>query len=579
MVKKMKNRLNLKCCVPFLCVFSFLICCLPVVSSHAASPAASLELSGTYQFNSVLSGDDAFQDISFTCDGRSYDSIEFSGGSLYYDSLEAYRPGTGWLDVDYRYIDFGSSPQPIYMEFDDWFSANASSYSPPPLLHTYITIGSTVYTFLAEQGAVYSPEVEFEVTQDGCIMTDENGEVKQWLASGSYVFLGFSATPSASSIDFYPGDFGSFGGNPSDFYAYLYPVYDTVAPDPDPDPDPGSSFSTSITVGSSTVVCSGTSTASPTVDVTVTASGLTLSYLGNVRSLPITSFTGGTFLGISTSPNASTPMYAVGDQFSCTGVTGSDVSYQYYPVFDFVFINVIYVNGSRYVFPGNGSASPDVTMTVTDSGAIFTSGDLIRHWSSPAGDSFLGFSTVDGGAISIFPGNTYTFPGASGSDVDYELFTPDAVRNYNTVVRIDDHVFTFSNTVGLKPVTVTVTEYGVTMTDGDRTLHWYPDGLREFLGLSLSNGSNDVFYESGDSFIVFGTPSLVGVNQVYEQQFYSVYGGKTSLLPGADFASWLVTAIGGFLGFELVPGFSLQDILSFVLLFGILLWVLKIALR
>lgn len=565
-----KNKI--KRSIPLLLALAILISCLPVVSSSAAS----LALSGTYRFDSTLTGEDASMSISFSCEGRDYSEIEWSNGILYYDSLEAYRAPHGWVDQNYRYIDFGSSPQPIYQEFDIWFSANASSYSPSPLLHTYITIGSSVYTFLAEQGAVYSPEVEFEVTQDGCIMTDENGEVKQWFASRTYPFLGFSSTPSSSSIAYYPGDSGSFGGDPSDSHAYLYPVYDTVAPDPDP--DPGSSFSTSITVGSSTVVCSGTSTASPTVDVTVTSSGLTLSYLGKVHSFPVFAV-GGTFLGISTSPDASSPTYAVGDKFTCPGVTGSDVSYQYFPVFDYVFITTVYVNGVPYLFSGNGSASPDVTMTVSFSGATFTSGSLTRKWNFTGSDSFIGFSSVEGGNISYSPGNSYTLRGVSGADMDYYLFAPNDVRNYNTVIRIDDHVFTFSNTVRLKPVTVAVTQYGVSMTDGERTLQWRPDGLREFLGLSLSNGSSDVFYEPGDSFSVFGTPTLVGVNQVYEVQFYSVYGGKTSFLPGADFASWLVTAIGGFLGFELVPGFSLQDILSFVLLFGVLLWVLKIALR
>lgn len=568
-----KNKI--KRSIPLLLALVILISCLPVVPSAAASPAASLELSGTYRFNSTLTGEDVSQLISFSCEGRDYSEIEWSNGILYYDSLEAYRAPHGWVDQNYRYIDFGSSPQPIYQEFDDWFSANASSYSPPPLLHTYVTIGSTTYTFLADQGAVSSPEVEFEVTQDGCTLTDENGEVKQWLSSGTYAFLGFSSTPSSSSIDYYPGDSDTFGGGSSDSHVYLYPVYDKVAPDPDP--DPGSPFSTSITVGSSTVVCSGTSTASPTVDVTVTASGLTLSYLGTVRSLPV-SAVGGTFLGISTSPDASSPTYAVGDQFTCSGVTGSDASYQYYPVFDYVFITTVYVDGVPYLFPGNRSASPDVTMTVSFTGATFTSGSMTRQWNAGF-DSFTGFSSVDGGNISYHPGYSYTLRGVSGANMDYFLYTPNDVRNYNTVIRIDDYVFTFSNTVKLKPVTVAVTQYGVSLTDGERTLQWYPDGLREFLGLSLSNGSSDVFYKPGDSFSVFGTPTLVGVNQVYEVQYYSVYGGKTSFLPGADFSSWLVTAIGGFLGFELVPGFSLQDILSFVLLFGVLLWVLKIALR
>lgn len=45
---------------------------------------------------------------------------------------------------------------------------------------------------------------------------------------------------------------------------------------------------------------------------------------------------------------------------------------------------------------------------------------------------------------------------------------------------------------------------------------------------------------------------------------------------GANMSSWLVGAVGGFLGFELWPGFSLVNILSVCVAIPLLLWILKL---
>lgn len=45
---------------------------------------------------------------------------------------------------------------------------------------------------------------------------------------------------------------------------------------------------------------------------------------------------------------------------------------------------------------------------------------------------------------------------------------------------------------------------------------------------------------------------------------------------GFDVASWLVTAVGGFLDFEIVPGFSISGFLGIVVTLAVILWFVKI---
>jgi hypothetical protein len=56
---------------------------------------------------------------------------------------------------------------------------------------------------------------------------------------------------------------------------------------------------------------------------------------------------------------------------------------------------------------------------------------------------------------------------------------------------------------------------------------------------------------------------------------YVVYQHSPSTPVGVDFASWLGTAVGGFLDFDLWPGLSLNDLLWVVLVIGVLFAFLK----
>lgn len=55
----------------------------------------------------------------------------------------------------------------------------------------------------------------------------------------------------------------------------------------------------------------------------------------------------------------------------------------------------------------------------------------------------------------------------------------------------------------------------------------------------------------------------------------------TPICPGGnnvnvDFTSWIATAVGGFLGFELFPNFSLIGVISIFIMISVVIWVLKV---
>lgn len=570
--------------------------------------------------------------------------------------------------------------------------------------YTYVSISGTKYSFAGSDGS--SPAVTLSVSADGVTMTD-GSTTKTWYAGDN--FEGLSSV-NGGALVFAIGDeavlSGSSGSNVSyTFYSVVTATETTY-------------FKTTINVGSSSVVCSGASDYSPDVRVEVLSTGVRLCYTsaesGIVYRTISLSKSGMHFLGLSVSPDATSPDFAVGESFTCPGADESDLTYTFYPVYDSSLINVVFIDGMAFSFSGTEGASPDVTLDVFENSVKLTGADVSKLWyfsrtfgasiqdfaqlnewvsgeqyysfvfdqnvsvlasagnynggyystdqtwriyqsdngffQIDAGDyyirsvtivyssgnygtlvydgvnyasgvtipiddhsaifragnlydatngqvkiksitvdysvtttdaEFLGLSTTEGGAIVFSPGNSYTLPGASGSDVDWQLFSyaDDGIDNYTTIVNVAGDVFSFSSTVSMPVVSVRVTEYGLSLSDGSKTEYWYPNGVLEFLGLAVQVSSSEADYPPGETIVVSGSSSVVGREEILQVYYFPIYGEKSNLLPGADFASWLVVAVGGFLAFELVPGFSLQDILSFVLLFGILLWVLKIALR
>ena len=578
-----------------------------------------------------------------------------------------------------------------------------TSSSTVTTYYTYVWIDGVKYSFPGSDSA--SPDVTISVTSDEVLMSDGTTD-KTWIAGDN--FVGLSATE-GGEIRYAIGDENVLAGaSGSNVNYYFYSVETGTEP---------TYFSTTINVGSSSVACLGTSDYSPDVSVEVLSTGLRLTYVsatGSVTRVISLTQSGTNFVGVSVSPDATTPDFALGQTFICPGADESNKEYTFYPVYDGSYISVVFIDGKPFSFSGSEGASPDVQIDVYDNYAVLTGNNTSRIWyffrtygvsiqdvaelndwvskeqyysfnidenlsvlasagnynggyystdqtwriyqadngffQIDAGDyyirsitveyssgnsgvliydgvnyasgetipvnnhsailragnlydatngqvkiksikvdysvtntdaQFLGLSATVDGPIVFSPGNSYTLSGVSGSDVDWQLFShsDDGIDNYTTIVNIKGDVFRFSSTVSMPVVTVRVSQYGVTLTDGTKMEYWYPNGVLDFLGLSLQVSSSEADYSPGDSFVVSGKSSVIDRDEVLEVFYFPIYGEKSNLLPGADFAGWLVTAIGGFLAFELVPGFSLQDILSFVLLFGILLWVLKIAFR
>lgn len=92
-----------------------------------------------------------------------------------------------------------------------------------------------------------------------------------------------------------------------------------------------------------------------------------------------------------------------------------------------------------------------------------------------------------------------------------------------------------------------------------------------FNGDHVVNTGSDIYKQYYDD---FGFP--------YFAKYVKEYGTRNPasddipIYEGADMSSWLVGAVGGFLGFELWPGFSLVNILSVCVAIPLLLWILKL---
>lgn len=92
-----------------------------------------------------------------------------------------------------------------------------------------------------------------------------------------------------------------------------------------------------------------------------------------------------------------------------------------------------------------------------------------------------------------------------------------------------------------------------------------------FNGDHVVNTGSDIYKQYYDD---FGFP--------YFAKYIAEYGTRNPasddipIYEGANMSSWLVGAVGGFLGFELWPGFSLVNILSVCVAIPLLLWILKL---
>lgn len=83
------------------------------------------KISGCWTFNDTYDPNTHFyESVNFTCDEQEYYLMRNDSGYLYYGDSCVGDFG-GWTFEDYRYVDFGETPQTVSYEFYAWLVANA----------------------------------------------------------------------------------------------------------------------------------------------------------------------------------------------------------------------------------------------------------------------------------------------------------------------------------------------------------------------------------------------------------------------------------------------------------------------
>ena len=126
-------------------------------------------VSGEWQFNDNIVYRDVNnniikfeQNISFISNETQYNKMSLIAGGcmmIVYDSTDLWWANAGedsyWSNDAYRIVDFGNTPQEVSKEFYEWFTTNATSYTPN-LLSTTIMLYDTAYSINFEEGMTWN---------------------------------------------------------------------------------------------------------------------------------------------------------------------------------------------------------------------------------------------------------------------------------------------------------------------------------------------------------------------------------------------------------------------------------------
>lgn len=302
-------------------------------------------------------------------------------------------------------------------------------------------------------------------------------------------------------------------------------------------------------------------TEKPAVTLTVTSNGAILSY-DSQSYTHIFSGTG-TYNGLSFSSNGSasfvidqTYPLSAGDHtlYSCV-INVPSVSYE----------TVIKIGSEVFTFTSS-DAYPKVTITVTSSGCVLVDGVSGYTYTCTLDGQFLGLALFADSSESDFPVNEEIY--RTGSDKQNVFqFYPFVVKEFRTHVTIGSSSYDFFAYYSSPDVTVTVTDYGCSLSDGTTTKSWYFKGSGEYSGLKY----NGVEYKIGSSFELYGVNSS-GKNYV----LYPVVnndGVTQGILSG--FIDFLIIPVMAFFDVEFIPGFSFGKIALIAFIIGLVFWFLK----
>ena len=122
----------------------FLIAALTMVAPIQAHAADEYTISGIWVFNEVLDinpvANQSFYPIAFSVNNVMYYGVKFGSQSFqgftdsdYSHVFHLYNAGSGgWIESEYKILDFGTTEQTVSTEFYTWLTANATFQAPPP---------------------------------------------------------------------------------------------------------------------------------------------------------------------------------------------------------------------------------------------------------------------------------------------------------------------------------------------------------------------------------------------------------------------------------------------------------------
>lgn len=158
----------------------------------------------------------------------------------------------------------------------------------------------------------------------------------------------------------------------------------------------------------------------PKVTVFVSPSGCTLT---DGSTTQVWTYSGsGQFLGLGLDSIGEAD-FPVGEEFYRTGSASSD-TFEFYSISSVVYSTVVSINGIGFSFYGS-NASPDVTITITDTGCLLTDGESDRSYSYSGSGDFTGLSLSQGAEPSLFVGDSFVCEGKIGADQSYDFYSAD----------------------------------------------------------------------------------------------------------------------------------------------------------
>lgn len=489
-----------------------------------------------------------------------------------------------------------------------------------------ITIDGESYWFVASDAR---PTVTLSVTATGASLTD-GSETLTYTYSGEGTFQGlsYSATGAASLV---PGESYPLAAGDHTLYAIASTSGDAEA-----------FYTTTVVIDGGKFVFPGTAEASPDVSMTVTETGATLTYGTLTYHYPYTG--SGVYLGL-TLPGSSEIIYPIGTTATLSGADGADALFTLVPAsasqtytkvtqnladWTGTYLIVYEVSETEgYVFTGVDEKLNSVLTQLADGNIVTSASDLafcpVRIepygsgysvkllsginvgkyvYASPSGYNDILFSdepqqltiTHDGNNAYILDGevpfqfnksSSYLWfrffgakPGGQSEIALYKLYdgSDNPVPHYSITINL-------WNNAGTELLYSWVT-YSLTDLSPKVSVFPYADGIMfspesgldvtytgiadGFIGLSYLRLSTVPAIVLGQSITLGGEAQNTTVN------LYCVYETGFADPSDTDFVSWLATAVGGFLDFELWPGMSLDQVLWVILVIGILMWFLKI---